>query len=97
MGSLERAARVTPLLSPPSAGAGQEQNFPSGKMFVCVLEDGGGAVLQTLELFNDINVFGVWGGCYSIPNTPPALPPSKPRCLDLLIVELSSSGARLNP
>lgn len=36
MGSLERAARVTPLLSPPSAGAGQEQNFPSGKMFVCV-------------------------------------------------------------
>lgn len=44
-------------------------------MFVCVLEDGGGAVLQTLELFNDINVFGVWGGGLLFhPKHPPCTP-----------------------
>lgn len=67
---------------PPSAGAGQEQNFPSGKMFLCACVEGWSCLLA-------LNVFGGLGGA---PQTaPPALPPSRPGCLELLIVELSSA------
>lgn len=103
MGSLERAAHAVPPFSVhPVCWCWPRAEFSIWED-VCVVFWGmeGGAVLQTHpppELFNDINVFGGLGGLLFPPkHHPPALPPSKPRCLDLLIVELGSSGARLNP
>lgn len=93
MGSLERAAHVaSPSPIPSILWCWPRAEFSIWED-VCVCFGGwrGGRAANAapLELFNGINVFGEWGGCYSPPNTPPL-----PGCLDLLIVELSPAGAR---
>lgn len=65
---------LPPLLpSPPSSGAGQEQNFPSGKMFVSVSGDGGGAVQQTQPPWSCLMALMCLGngGAVIPPQTPP--------------------------